>query len=314
MSVCRIQKESNYTVISNKLLRDKNLSLKAVGLLSRVLSLPENWNYSVSGLVSICKENRSAIESTLKELQSHGYLVVNKLLPGTVDIRTNKVRSQIEYEYVFYEQPINVQDIENQLVETQLQINKEIPNKEIENKEIIKGPENLVSSVQELQKSYSSDKPRRNYTAKPIIQVEEENKRLSRQQKKQLKIKDMLDVIPKEYSFSQALINALGDYLDMRIGLHIGKIDRAWFEKEWQENIYPALTKHTEEEVVRYIRTVVIPKSYKRCFINISTYQPRSTNFNDGKQYTMTEMEQARLQGTLAVEQAKRDGTYRSEF
>lgn len=313
MSVFRVQKETNYTVISNNLLRNKNLSLKAIGLMSKVLSLPENWEYSISGLVSICKENKSAIESTLKELQEHGYLVVNKLMPGTMNTKTNTLRSKIEYEYVFYEQPVEVQDIENQVVENQAQLNKDTLNKDVLNKEYEKELDKPIL-LSESRTTYSANKPRRNYTAKPIIQIEEEPKvKLTKQQRKQLKIKELLDVIPQKL-YSQELIDALGEYLDMRIDLHIGKIDRVWFEKEWDENIYPAIQKYSEEDIVRCLRTVVIPKCYKRCFININTYQPRQSNFNDTKPYTATEIEHARAQGVLAIEQAKKDGTYRSEF
>ena len=56
MAVIRIEKNKNYTVMSNYHLRDKNLSLKAKGLLSIMLSLPEGWHYNVRGLASICKE------------------------------------------------------------------------------------------------------------------------------------------------------------------------------------------------------------------------------------------------------------------
>ena len=73
MSVVRINKNKNYTVMSNYHLRDKNMSLKAIGLLSKMLSLPDDWDYSISGLVSICKENETAIKNTLKELEKFGY-------------------------------------------------------------------------------------------------------------------------------------------------------------------------------------------------------------------------------------------------
>ena len=74
MAVMRIHKNKNYTVISNIHLRDKRLSLKAKGLLTLMLSLPEDWDYSVEGLSSICKENRTAIQSALKELEECHYL------------------------------------------------------------------------------------------------------------------------------------------------------------------------------------------------------------------------------------------------
>ena len=74
MSVMRIHKNRNYTVISNIHLRDKRMSLKAKGLLTLMLSLPEDWDYSVEGLSAICKENRTAIQSALKELEECRYL------------------------------------------------------------------------------------------------------------------------------------------------------------------------------------------------------------------------------------------------
>jgi AAA+ ATPase superfamily predicted ATPase len=67
-SVCRVNKNANYTVMSNYHLRSTNLSLKAIGLLSKVLSLPENWDYSISGLTAICKEKETAIKAALDEL------------------------------------------------------------------------------------------------------------------------------------------------------------------------------------------------------------------------------------------------------
>ena len=78
MSVFKIEKSKNYTVMSNYHLRDKNLSYKAKGLLSFMLSLPEDWDYSINGLVSISKEEVKAIRNILQELQRYGYLVIEK--------------------------------------------------------------------------------------------------------------------------------------------------------------------------------------------------------------------------------------------
>ena len=75
MSVFRIEKSKNYTAMSNYHFRDMNLSLKAVGLLSKMLSLPDNWDYSQAGLAKICKDGEDAIASALKELEKCGYLV-----------------------------------------------------------------------------------------------------------------------------------------------------------------------------------------------------------------------------------------------
>ncbi|MCD7920588.1 MAG: helix-turn-helix domain-containing protein [Clostridiales bacterium] len=74
MAVFRVERNSNYTTMSNYHLRDNNLSLKAKGLLSVFLSLPDSWHYSVRGLVAICKEGRDCIVATLQELENAGYL------------------------------------------------------------------------------------------------------------------------------------------------------------------------------------------------------------------------------------------------
>lgn len=75
MAVYRVNKSRNYTVMSNFHLRDKNLSLKAVGLLSKMLSFNDGWKFSTRGLSAICKEGPDAILSALKELEKYGYLV-----------------------------------------------------------------------------------------------------------------------------------------------------------------------------------------------------------------------------------------------
>lgn len=75
MAVYRVNKNRGYTVMANFHLRDKNLSLKAVGLLSKMLSFNDGWKFSTRGLSAICKEGPDAILSALKELEKHGYLV-----------------------------------------------------------------------------------------------------------------------------------------------------------------------------------------------------------------------------------------------
>lgn len=80
MPVIRVHKESNYTVLSNEPLREKKMSLKAKGMLCVMLSLPDDWNYSISGLESICSEGPKAIRTTLKELEDFGYLYREKCM------------------------------------------------------------------------------------------------------------------------------------------------------------------------------------------------------------------------------------------
>ena len=153
MTVMRTFKNKNYTVMSNTHLKDKNLSLKAKGLLSVMLSLPDNWNYSIAGLVAICKENETAIKSALNELKINGYLIVNKLKPSKA------TKGKIGYEYLIFETPdkeeqeklmkqsqeggflgveiqgIEIQGIEIQGVENHGQLNTNIYNTNKLNKE-----------------------------------------------------------------------------------------------------------------------------------------------------------------------------------
>ena len=75
MAVFRIEKTRDYTVMSNYHLRDMSLSLKAKGLLSLMLSLPENWDYTMKGLASICKDGIDSISGGIRELEAHGYLI-----------------------------------------------------------------------------------------------------------------------------------------------------------------------------------------------------------------------------------------------
>ena len=105
MAVFRVHKTNNYTLMSNHHLRDKNLSLKAKGLLSVMFSLPDSWNYSIPGLCAILKENETAVKSTIKELKATGYLVVDKKKPCK-----EEGRSKFEYIYNIYETPQEVPD------------------------------------------------------------------------------------------------------------------------------------------------------------------------------------------------------------
>ena len=99
MPVFRINKTKNYTVMSNYHLKDKKLSFKAKGLLSYMLSLPDDWDYSVEGLCKAGKDNKSAIRSALEELKDNKYLIINKLMP-------NESKSgRIESEYIIFEVP-----------------------------------------------------------------------------------------------------------------------------------------------------------------------------------------------------------------
>lgn len=97
MAVFRVEKNANYTTMCNYHLRDQTLSLKAKGLLSMLLSLPDTWHYSVRGLAAISREGVDGILTALKELETHGYLERRQLRgPGGRLGQT---------EYVIFEMP-----------------------------------------------------------------------------------------------------------------------------------------------------------------------------------------------------------------
>jgi len=99
MGIFRVEHTKNYTLMSNAHFKEKEMSLKAKGLLSFMLSLPDSWDYSINGLVAVCKENETAIKSTLNELKQFGYLEVIKVMPN--ESKTGR----IEYIYNVYETP-----------------------------------------------------------------------------------------------------------------------------------------------------------------------------------------------------------------
>lgn len=75
MAVFRVERIKDYTVMSNHHLRNKTLSLKAKGLLSQMLSLPDDWDYTLKGLAAINKESVDAIRTAIWELENAGYVV-----------------------------------------------------------------------------------------------------------------------------------------------------------------------------------------------------------------------------------------------
>lgn len=82
MGKIKLDRKDNYTIISNSVLKNKNLSLKAKGLYAYMWSLPDDWDYSVAGLVTLLKEGKDAINEALKELEREGYLVRTILRKG----------------------------------------------------------------------------------------------------------------------------------------------------------------------------------------------------------------------------------------
>lgn len=126
--IFRAEKTKNYTVMSNYHLRDNNLSLKAKGLMSLLLSLPDDWDFSINGLLSLIKESETCLRSTLEELKKFNYLIVTKY---------NDENGRFDYIYNLYEIPqteplpdTQKPDIQNLYMENGGQLNTNIINTE----------------------------------------------------------------------------------------------------------------------------------------------------------------------------------------
>lgn len=119
-------KNRNYTTISNSIFRETNLSLKAKGLLALILTLPDDWDFTIDGIASIIKEGKTAIYSAIDELKAHGYC--------KVEISRNASGVFIGNDYTFFETPytenpyLENPHAENPNMDNQTQINKDIYN------------------------------------------------------------------------------------------------------------------------------------------------------------------------------------------
>ena len=94
--IFRTNKITNYTKIDNRYLEDKNLSLKAKGLLTLMLSLPDSWKFNINGLCLLCKESKDAVNNAIKELKQNHYVEIEK---------TYDENGRFNYEYYIYENP-----------------------------------------------------------------------------------------------------------------------------------------------------------------------------------------------------------------
>lgn len=101
MAVFRVEKTKDFTIMCNHHLRNVSLSLKAKGLLSLMLSLPEDWDYTTKGLAHICKDGVDSISTAIKELERHGYLTRRRL--------RNENGQLGDIEYTIHEKPVTAE-------------------------------------------------------------------------------------------------------------------------------------------------------------------------------------------------------------
>lgn len=108
----RVKKVGNFTMISSKLLRNKEIPNKLLGFLLKVLSLPDYWQFSMSGLKAICKEGKTAVHNAVNKLIDKGYLVRTKLLSN------ESVNNHFEYVYSFFDVPVSKEEADELEAET----------------------------------------------------------------------------------------------------------------------------------------------------------------------------------------------------
>ena len=228
--VFRVFKNKNYTVMSNYHLRDKELSLKAKGLLSWMLSNDDDWDYSIKGIVANCKENETAIESALAELKDRGYVHVTKLMP-------NQTKSgRIEYVYDILEEPKQGGDflpLENQVVENPVQRSTNRRSTKERSNTIPKGivtevtteendtdtSDSLKDSISEYEsKMYSEDR-------RKIRKIDTEQPK-----KKKMSLWDKCVQIINEFTDDEKLRSVLTEFLKMRLSIK----DKVMYAPQWK--------------------------------------------------------------------------------
>lgn len=250
MAVIRVEKIKNYTVMSNYHLQDNKLSLKAKGLLSVMLSLPDDWDYSINGLVQISKENETAIKSALKELKDNGYIEIIKHTPK---ISTN---GKFEYEYIVYEKPkqgVDIQGvdflpIENLTVENQVQLNTNIQNT---NKQITKD----ISNNKLLDNSTNSEKPKKNRYQTCV---------------------SMIDEFCEKHVEEKELRETLLQYLDLRFEIQ----DKPLYSNMWKGMLHKLENCLTESD--KSVSLVdIVSQSIERGYLS---FFPVKKNYNQKSQ------------------------------
>lgn len=183
MAVFRVEKNSNYTVMSNYHFKEKEMSLKAKGLLSMMLSLPDNWDYSIGGLVSLCAEGETAVKSALKELKKFGYLQMKR--------RKNK-DGTFTWEYIIYEIPqIEEPSTENPSMDEPYIENPPMDNLSMENHPIYKDTNS--SSINKLKtkelKTNNKKKESKKTSFDELIEKYTDNKELQNELKNHLAVR-----------------------------------------------------------------------------------------------------------------------------
>lgn len=255
MATFRIEKNRNYSVISNEHFRQKDLSLKAKGLLSMMLSLPDSWKFSIEGITALSKDGIDSVKSGLNELKKAGYLEIIKLNPDQTKT------GRIEYQYVIYEtlalnpridsrkQEVDFQGVVFQGVENQSLLNTNI----LSNKDksiLLDKSNNSGASPTPLTNPSISSESKKKEEAKKDNQ-KELNVLAKKETSRQKKVKEIVEMRNMMIAFSQnpAIRRELEEYFNFRLSKGLSS-------KQWKiilDDLY-VYTRGDVELVVEKIR------------------------------------------------------------
>ena len=156
MAILRKQQRAQFTVIDNTIFRDSTLSNKALGMLCRMLSLPDGWEFSVMGLSALSNDGKSAVMSQLDELEEHGYLVRNQVRVDGKIAGVEYIVSEVRMSDFPYAEN---QHTENQHTENPTQSNTNISNTKESNTKRIRFTPPTVEEVEAYiaEKGYNVD-------------------------------------------------------------------------------------------------------------------------------------------------------------
>ena len=183
MAVFRVEKNRDYTVMSNHHLRNTDLSLKSKGLLSQMLSLPEEWDYTLKGLSKINREGIDAIREAIRELERAGYVTRTR-------VRNEKGQLGAA-DYVIHEFPVLPKPIlenptldkpvsenptlENPMQENPTQLNKELSSKELSNTDLLNNHSiPILSTLSKGEAAQPQERKGNGYTNMDAVRAYEE--------------------------------------------------------------------------------------------------------------------------------------------
>ena len=218
MAKFKVNKTRDYTIIPNIHLKERKMSLKSKGLLTLMLSLPDDWNYSLKGLVSLCSESESDVKSSLQELKEFGYLRIQKLAP-------KKGNGKFEYIYEIFESPLKKEErqrvnkkaenlqLENQPDENVTIENLKVENQPVENLQLENQPDILItkqSRTKELNTKEKNKKEKTDHTEKlfeyiETLEIDSEKKKIFKEwveykkENNQYKNTKSIDVLIKRF-------------------------------------------------------------------------------------------------------------------